>query len=127
MLSLVTLPEGVEQLRYAGVDMFESADDGREHIKLKNAHRMLAEHCVRAHLMPGDLPSALPRLVRTIHPSDLVIIDGGWNSESAEGMALAQWLPRLASAEATVFACTNPGEPLQVIQVGSTQTSRQAA
>ena len=127
MLSLVNLPEGVAQLRYAGVDMFESADDGREHIKLKNAHRMLAEKCVRAHLMPGDLTSALPRLTRTVHPSDLVIIDGGWNTDTQDGHALLQWLPRLASPTATVFACSTPGEMLQTITVPQQTTTRQAA
>jgi hypothetical protein len=127
MLSLAQLPEGVTQLRYAGVDMFESAEDGREHIKLKNAHRLLAEKCVRAHLMPGDLASALPRLSRTVHPSELVIIDGGWNTDTPDGQALVQWLPRLASSTATVFACAKPGEMLQVINVPQQTPSRQAA
>lgn len=95
-------------LRYTGVDPFESANDGRAHLRLKDAHRMMAELKVKAHLIPGDALSALPRVAHSVPPSDLVIVDGGWNETSPVGIALSQWLPRLAAEHATVFACTKP-------------------
>ena len=54
MLPLCTLSEGCTQIRYVGVDAFESAGPEVPHMNLKAAHRMLAEFGVKAHLIPGD-------------------------------------------------------------------------
>lgn len=111
VLTLCSTPEG-GQIRYAGVDPFESATDGRSHLPLKSAHRMLAEFGVRTHLIPGDPTNALPRVAHTILPSDLVIIDGEWQSNSAQGNAIQTWLPRLCHAKSAIFASTTTGGPL---------------
>ena len=117
LLSLIQKPEGVATVRYAGVDPFESAEDGRSHLKLKEAHRLLSELGVKAHLFPGDASSSLPRVSHTVQPSDLVIIDGGYDLDSSMGQTIVQWLPRLVTESGKVFACARPGELLQTVTV----------
>ncbi|MEQ1827204.1 MAG: hypothetical protein ABL921_14710 [Pirellula sp.] len=109
LLSLCTPPAGVAQIRYAGVDPFESADDGKTHLHLKSAHRMLAEFGVKAHLIPGDASNALARVAHTVLPSDLIIIDGDWESNTVQGRAIHEWLPRLCHAKSTIFASSLQG------------------
>lgn len=121
------LPAGVEQLRYVGVDMFESSPESREHLKLKQAHRMLSEAGAKAHLIPGDATSALSRVANTVHPSQLVIIDGGYDSSDISGKTLQQWLPRLATEDAAIFAAAQQGEPLERIFVPREAGLRRAA
>jgi hypothetical protein len=115
VLSLVTVPPNVAQLRYVGVDLFESGNPSDGHKRLKDVHRMLAEKNIKAHLIPGDAASSLARVVHTVLPSDLLIIDNGWQEDSSNGAALAQWLPRLTHAQSTIFARQNRSEALMQI------------
>jgi hypothetical protein len=115
VLSLSHAPEGVAQIRYAGVDPFESASDGKKHLHLKTAHRLLAEFGVKAHLIPGDTVTALPRVAHTVMPSDLIIIDGEWSAQSAVGRAIHEWLPRLCHAKSTIFASTTASGTLSKV------------
>jgi hypothetical protein len=115
LLPICTKPEGVAQIRYAGLDPFESAPEGTHHLNLKQAHRMLAELGVKAHLIPGDIKSAVSRVAHMILPSDLVIIDGDWASDSDSGRAIEQWLPRLCHASSAIFASSCKGGPLERI------------
>ncbi len=117
MLFWNQLPEGSTQLRYVGVDPFESSEEGRPHLKLKQAHRMLSEAGVKTLLVPGDASNALPRVAHSAQPFDLVVIDGGYDVDTAEGQALMHWLPRLASESATVFASARSGDALKKIAV----------
>jgi len=112
ILSLATAPEGVPQIRYVGVDPFESAGAAVPHINLKSAHRMLAEFGVKAHLIPGDPTNALSRVAHTVLPSDLVIIDGGWGGETPAARAIADWLPRLCHSKSAIFASAEAGGAL---------------
>lgn len=120
LLSLCVPPEGVKQIRYAGVDPFESAANSASHMNLKTAHRMLAEMGVKAHLVPGEPASALARVVHTVMPSDLIIIDGDWGSETTSGRAISDWLPRLCHGGSTIFAANEPGGKLVRIPVPET-------
>lgn len=104
VLSLLTVRSDVAQLRYAGVDPFESGNPPDGHMRLKDVHCMLAEKNVKAHLIPGDASTSLLRVTRTVLPSDLLIIDSGWQENSANGAALVRWLPRLAHAQSVIFA-----------------------
>jgi len=104
VLGLCTLPEGVTQLRYAAVDPFESAATDVQHISLKGAHRLLNEFGVKAHLIPGEPSSGVMRVAHTVLPSDLIVIDGCWNESSANGEAIAKWLPRLCHSKSAIFA-----------------------
>jgi hypothetical protein len=111
ILLLFSLKAEAKQLRYTAVDLFESGE-ARGHLKLKDAHRLLAERSVKAHLIPGDASNALPRVVHMVMPSDLIVIDSGWNNQSSEGAALAQWLPRLAHQGSAIFARSTSSQPL---------------
>jgi len=127
ILSMFTLREGCKQLRYAGVDLFESGTDSGGHMRLKDAHRMLAEKNVRAHLVPGDATTALMRIAHSTLPSDLIIVDAGWQENSENGQALIQWLPKLVHDDTVVFARNSSQEPLQMIAIEPIQAGRKAA
>jgi hypothetical protein len=124
VLPLCHKSEGVAQIRYAGVDPFESAATGVPHLPLKQAHRMLAELGVKAHLIPGEAASAIARVANMVLPSDLVIIDGHWESNDPVGQAIQNWLPRLCHDQSTVFACSKRGEPLVQQALPSSVTER---
>ena len=120
LLPLCTLSEGASQIRYVGVDAFESAAPGVPHMNLKTAHRMLAEFGVKAHLIPGDPINALARVAHTVLPSDLVVIDGPWTKDSPQVRAIADWLPRLCHSNSTIFATTVQGGMLNRVELPST-------
>jgi len=127
VLSLLTIRPGVTQLRYAGVDPFESGAPSEGHLRLKDVHRMLAEQNIKAHLIPGDASNSLQRVAHTVLPSDLLIIDSGWEENSSNGAALAQWLPRLAHETSAIFARQTLGAPLVRIQLPIAAELRKAA
>jgi hypothetical protein len=112
MIPLCQKAEGVSQIRYAGVDPFESAEAGVAHLPLKQAHRMLAELGVKAHLIPGEAASAIARVANMVLPSDLIIIDGSWETNDSVSQSIQNWLPRLCHDHSTIFACNKQGEPL---------------
>lgn len=107
VIPLCSKPEGVSQIRYAGVDAFESAPAGTPHLPLKTAHRKLAELGVKANLIPGDTIAAIARVANLVLPSDLVIVDGHWNTGDDVSQAIQQWLPRLCHDQSTIFARNN--------------------
>ncbi len=109
LLKLFQLPAEVKQLRYAAIDPFESAERGPSTLTLKAAHRLLHEHGVKAHLLPGDITSGVMRVAHTVLPSDLVIIDGFWGNGSPEAEVIVQWLPRLCHSRSSIFGCSVPG------------------
>ena len=126
VLPLCTLPDGVKQIRYVGVDPFESASPGVPHLNLKTAHKMLAEFGVKAHLIPGEPTNALARVAHSVLPSDLIIIDGGWGVESSQGRAIIDWLPRLCHSKSTIFATAVQGGLLQQVTPPATAIEQSA-
>ena len=126
VLPLCTLSEGCTQIRYVGVDAFESAGPEVPHMNLKAAHRMLAEFGVKAHLIPGDPTNALARVAHTVLPSDLIIIDGAWGADTPQGRAIADWLPRLCHSKSTIFASSVQGGTLQKVTLPATVTEQLA-
>ncbi len=124
VLPLCTLAAGATQIRYVGVDAFESAGPGVPHMNLKSAHRMLAEFGVKAHLIPGDPSNALSRVAHTVLPSDLIIIGGGWGAESPQAKAIVDWLPRISHAESTIFSASTPGGKLERVVVPPTAVAK---
>lgn len=115
LLPLCHLPADVAHLRYAAVDPFESAGSG--HLTLKAAHRLLHEHGVKAHLIPGDPASGVMRVAHTVLPSDLVILDGCWGNGTEVAEVVAKWLPRLCHSRSTVFGSTKEGGALVRVPV----------
>jgi hypothetical protein len=120
LLPLCTITEGISQIRYVGVDAFESAAPGVPHMNLKSAHRMLAEFGVKAHLIPGEPTNALARVAHTVLPSDLIVIDGCWGEDSLQGRAINDWLPRLCHSKSTIFATAVQGGMLNRVELPST-------
>jgi hypothetical protein len=112
LIPLIKKSQSTTQIRYAGVDPFESATDTQPHMSLKQAHRVLAELGVKAHLIPGDSESAIARVANLVLPSDLIIVDGQWEADSAVGRAVRNWLPRLCHDQTAIFASSEPGQPL---------------
>jgi hypothetical protein len=117
LLQLCTPTDGTTQIRYVGVDAFESAAANVPHMPLKSAHRMLSELGVKAYLIPGEPSNALARVAHTVMPSDLVIIDGLWGGDGSQSRAIADWLPRLCHASSTIFAASVAGGTLEQIDV----------
>ncbi len=81
----------------AASTLSESAPEGRAHLKLKQAHRLLSERGVKAHLVPGELHAIADARDShgqaenwSYHRPRL------WRAFGA-GQALNQWLPRLAT------------------------------
>lgn len=110
MMQLRPKSEGSDRLRYAALDPFES--DGGTRLSLKEAHRLLNELGVKAHLIPGDPMSGILRVAHTVLPSDLVILDGHWGDGSERAKIIEHWLPRLCHSRSAVFASSQEGGKL---------------
>lgn len=111
---LVQLPANVEQLRYIGIDEFESAISGR-HLSLKQAHQLASQLGFKASLVPGDHSSTIPRVAHKMGSSDLVIVDGGLNPQEPSVGLIGNWLNRIAHRESTVIACNQAGGEMLVV------------
>lgn len=110
ILSIYSLPKSHPILRYTAVDLFESGPSSGGHRKLRDVHRLLAERGVKAHLIPGEIASALPRVVQTVMPSDLVIIDRDWDTPTSNSQAMKHWLPKLCHENSIIFARNHADE-----------------
>jgi hypothetical protein len=108
---LANLKPGTEQLRYIGVDEFESSAR-HPFITLKQAHRMASQLGLKASLIPGEIATALPRVAYKFSPSDLIIADGGLDLGSVTSGPLGSWINRLAHEQTVVIAAETPGGPM---------------
>lgn len=120
LLAINAKASETKPIRYTAIDPFESnpsANAGQPLLSLKAAHRILSEHGVKAHLIPGEPSGSVARVAHSVLPSDLVIIDGFWENGDANGQAIAQWLPRLCHVQSTLFVARSPGEPLVKVPV----------
>lgn len=116
---LVQLPAGAEQLRYIGIDEFESAKDNARHLSLKQAHQLATQLGFKASLIPGDHKSAIPRVAHKMGASDLVIVNGGLNPQEPSIGFIGTWLNRLAHSGSTVIGCEVGGQNLVVINTST--------
>jgi hypothetical protein len=115
---LVNLVPGVEQLRYIGVDEFESSTSG-EHLTLKEAHRIASQLGFKASLIPGTIQSAVPRVAHKFGPSDLIIVDGGIDLDRPTSGPVGGWLNRLAHSRSTVIASGTQAGPMVILPTQS--------
>lgn len=110
-------------IRYTAIDPFESsASTGGTQaavLSLKAAHRLLSERGVKAHLVPGEPANVLARVAHSVLPSDLILINGYWESGEVHGQAIAQWLPRLCHVHSTIFVAKRPGDSFVKVPVPS--------
>lgn len=125
---LATLTADCERLRYIGVDEFEAAKDDRPHLNLKTAHQLASQVGFKASLIPGDIPSAMPRVAYKFGPSDLIVIDGGLDPIQPHASPISTWLNRIAHEKSTILACAQPGQKLTPVNPEAmSQFSRAAA
>jgi hypothetical protein len=127
IVQLAQLTPGTEQLRYVGVDGFESANDGAVHLTLKQAHQQATALGVRANLIPGDLKSAMPRVAHKIGASDLVIVDGELDPQNPLAGPVGQWLHHITHDRSLVLACPSVGKPLTRVTIPTATAHRAAA
>lgn len=123
---LVRLSPGAEQLRYIGVDEFESAKSGR-HLSLKQAHQLANQLGFKASLIPGEISAAIPRVAHKMGASDLIIVDGGLNPQEPLVGVVGTWLNRLAHSGSGVIACETSGSELVVVDSAKLELPIRAA
>ncbi|MCC6507726.1 MAG: hypothetical protein IT423_01360 [Pirellulaceae bacterium] len=126
IVQLAQLKPDVQQLRYVGVDGFESAKDGAVHLTLKQAHQQATSLGLRANLIPGDLQSAVPRVAHKIGASDLIIVDGQFDPSSPLSGVVGQWLFHIAHDQSLILASNHTGGPLVRVAMPA-QTAHRAA
>lgn len=124
---LAQLAPNTTQLRYVGVDGFESAQDGTVHLTLKQAHQLATQLGLRANLIPGDLKSAMPRVAHKFGASDLVIVDGSFDLAEPLNGPVGQWLHHITHAKSVVLAAQRPSELLVSVQIPEQRIASAAA
>lgn len=117
IVQLAQLAPSATQLRYVGVDGFESAQDGAPHLTLKQAHQLASQLGLRATLIPGDLRSAMPRVAHKVGANDLVIVDGEFDLSSPTTGPVGHWLQHITHPQSIVLAATRRGERLVRIEI----------
>ncbi len=127
IVQLAELTPGTEQLRYVGVDGFESARDDGIHLTLKQAHQQAAALGLRANLIPGDLKSAMPRVAHKIGASDLVIVDGDFDPQAPLAGPVGQWLFHITHANSLLLATNVRGGNLTRVAIPAQASHRAAA
>lgn len=123
-------PRGGDPVRYIGTDPFESSSEDRPHMTLKAAHRLAGQLGLKASLLPGDAPGALPRVAHKFGPSELVIIDGGIDPADPLAGPVGSWLTRVADETSIALVCQVPGEtlvPLDMAALSEAQSLPAAA
>ena len=123
---LMQLRNDSAQLRYIGVDTFESAVDGRVHLTLKQAHQLASQLGFKATLMPGEIGVAVSRVAAKVGACDLVVVDGGIDPANALSGPIAPWIRHITHASSTILGCDQPGGTLQRVSL-SCVASKSAA
>lgn len=127
IVQLAQLAPTATQLRYVGVDGFESAQDGAPHLTLKQAHQQASQLGLRATLIPGDLRSAMPRVAHKVGASDLVIVDGEFDVSSPTSGPIGQWLHHITHSSSVVLAAPRRGESLVRVAIPDESLKKIAA
>jgi hypothetical protein len=108
LISLALRHHAADELRYAGVDLFEARPpDAPAGLTLKQAHCLLKTTGVRIQLVPGDAYSALSRTANSLRDNDLMLI-----SADQDPAALEQawfYVPRMLHDHSVVLQEV-PGE-----------------
>ncbi len=100
LISLAQRYHPPADIRYTGVDLFESRGaDGS--LQLKQAYRTLRATKSRINLIPGETGAAVSRIANVLRSNDLVLI-----SSDEELPALSRlwfYLPRMLASHALIF------------------------
>jgi hypothetical protein len=92
----------LSQVRYVGLDWFESRPSGAEGgMTLKAAHRLLRRSGARIQLLPGDPLESLARNANDLGQVDVLLFSAGM--EPAERPWLWYYLPRILHPRSQVY------------------------
>jgi len=101
-----------EEIRYAGIDLFEARTTSQSPLTLKQMHQAMNRSKAAVRLIPGDAFGALARAANQLQGTDLLVISAGHDEET---LARAwMYVPRLLSAEGQVLMADGPvidGQP----------------
>lgn len=90
-----------DQIRYAGLDLFEARPADSPGLSLKEAYRRLNSTGVQVRLIPGELLCGLLRSANTLLKTDLVVV----NAEADPAAMEPAWFyfPRMLHEKSTVL------------------------
>jgi predicted O-methyltransferase YrrM len=101
MLEMALRHQPADQLRYTGIDLFETRPAGSPALSLKEAHRLVKIAPIRAQLVPGDPYSALARTANSLQGLDLVVISA--DQDPASLTRAWFYFPRMLGADGLVL------------------------
>jgi hypothetical protein len=101
MIALAQRHYSAEQIRYAGLDLFEARPASLPGLSLKEAHRQLNPTGVQVRLIPGELLCSLLRSANTLSKTDLVVISAEVDQASLEPAWF--YFPRMLHEKSTVL------------------------
>lgn len=122
-LALAHVP--ADELRYTGVDLFESRPAGRPGLTLREAHRLLRQKLAKVQLLPGDPWTALARAANALQGVDLVIVSADQQGETLDRAWF--YLPRTLAAAARVYVQTGQGDAAATHELTRAQVDALAA
>jgi hypothetical protein len=89
------------ELRYTGIDLFESRPSGQPPLPLKQAFASLQRSRVKVQLVPGEPDVALKRVANSLTHTDLLLIAA---NQDCDSLARAwTWMPRMLTPVSIVF------------------------
>jgi hypothetical protein len=102
MLEIAGIHQPPAELRYAGIDLFETRKPGSEPgLTLKRAFQLLRATGARIRLIPGDPFTALSRAANLLGGTDLLVVSADHDPES---LAKAwHFVPRMLHAHSRIF------------------------
>lgn len=89
------------QVRFTGIDLFETRPTELPPLSLKGVHRMLTPLGARVQLVPGDPATALARIANTLPDTDLVVVRADQNGASMQNAWF--YLPRMLHERSVVL------------------------
>jgi hypothetical protein len=95
------------QLKYAGIDLFESRVQSRPRLSLKKAFHALRATGASIRLLPGDPYSVLSRMANALTGTDLLLIAADQDRESIA--ACWRFVPRMIHPQTLVFVQESGG------------------
>lgn len=123
MLELLHLLHPAEQVRYVGLDLFESGQPAQ--LRLKEAHRRLQREGVRVLLVPGTPWDCLARVANTLSAIDLVVVD--YLPDDPQMADAWLYIPRMLGTSAEVLAHDEPGPKGTFTPVRASELATQAS
>lgn len=106
MVRLAQYRQPGEEIRYAGIDLFDARPADATPLKLKQMHQAMNRSGAAVRLIPGDAFGGLARSANQLQGTDLLVISAGHDEEN---LARAwMYVPRLLSAEGRVLMADGP-------------------